>query len=451
VWPAVFVWGVWALMFGMALACVRSYGSDVPFYDEWFLVPVLADEEPVTATWLWSQHEEHRIPLPRLLYLFFVRVTGLGFVGLMYFNAVALAVVAMCLIVAVKRLRGRTVFSDAFLATAILNVGGVESYVWGFAVQLVLSAVLAGVVLAVIGESQPQVGFTGVCIAGICLVLMPLTGASGLVMVPPLAGWLIYAGVRHWTSDVGQKRTSAMALFLAVVALAECAAYVIGYAPGTSPANPGLRATAVTALQALSMSLGPAGTEYWPYSGVAVFALLAVTAILLIVLFARQPTVRTCSAGMLLFLVAITAVALAIGFGRGGYEGSSGLQTRYVVLMTLALCGIYLAWAVNDLAAGRFVQMLLFVVACGFFLDNLRTAKAVAEPIRQQLSSFEQDAARGMDAADLAERHTLGLFPGARDWPEQAPRLTDFLAARIIMMQKAKIGPFRQAAAPRPP
>jgi hypothetical protein len=29
----------------------------------------LCGAEPVTLSWLWSPHNEHRIPLPRLLYL----------------------------------------------------------------------------------------------------------------------------------------------------------------------------------------------------------------------------------------------------------------------------------------------------------------------------------------------------------------------------------------------
>src|SRR5262249_15865170 len=74
-----FVWGVWALMLLAGLALVRAFGQDVPFYDEWNMVAVLTGERPVDAAWLWSEHNGHRIPLPRLLLLALYRLSGNDF------------------------------------------------------------------------------------------------------------------------------------------------------------------------------------------------------------------------------------------------------------------------------------------------------------------------------------------------------------------------------------
>ena len=30
-------------------------------------IPQLIGVQPITATWLWEQHNEHRIPLPKLI------------------------------------------------------------------------------------------------------------------------------------------------------------------------------------------------------------------------------------------------------------------------------------------------------------------------------------------------------------------------------------------------
>ena len=45
---SLFVWAVWARMLVAALVFVRTYGSNVPSWDEWDMVPTLTGEQPVT-------------------------------------------------------------------------------------------------------------------------------------------------------------------------------------------------------------------------------------------------------------------------------------------------------------------------------------------------------------------------------------------------------------------
>jgi hypothetical protein len=67
---ALFVWITWVVMLLGVLTFVAKYATNVPLHDDWDgLVPVLNGDQPVTAAWLWSQHNEHRVPLPRLLLL----------------------------------------------------------------------------------------------------------------------------------------------------------------------------------------------------------------------------------------------------------------------------------------------------------------------------------------------------------------------------------------------
>src|SRR5215470_13424327 len=65
--PSLFVWTIWVLMLGASLAFIWKYGSNVPSWDGWDMVPTLTGEQPITVSWLWSQHNEHRVPLPRLM------------------------------------------------------------------------------------------------------------------------------------------------------------------------------------------------------------------------------------------------------------------------------------------------------------------------------------------------------------------------------------------------
>src|SRR5262245_35704592 len=125
----VFVWSVWGLALLAALAFVRTYGSRwVLFLDSWEIVPALTGQQPVTAGWLWSQHNEHRVLLPRLIQLAVVTVTGGDFRTIMFLDVFALAAVALGLILAAKRLRGGWVsYTDAFFPLALLNLAQREN------------------------------------------------------------------------------------------------------------------------------------------------------------------------------------------------------------------------------------------------------------------------------------------------------------------------------------
>jgi hypothetical protein len=56
-------------MVAAALWLVASCGSNVPIWDDLGMVPTITNHQPIAVSWLWSQHNEHRAPVPRLLYL----------------------------------------------------------------------------------------------------------------------------------------------------------------------------------------------------------------------------------------------------------------------------------------------------------------------------------------------------------------------------------------------
>jgi hypothetical protein len=46
---SLFVWGIWMLMFAAAIGFVWQYGSNVPSWDDWDMVPTMTGYQPVTA------------------------------------------------------------------------------------------------------------------------------------------------------------------------------------------------------------------------------------------------------------------------------------------------------------------------------------------------------------------------------------------------------------------
>src|ERR1041385_2530768 len=80
------VHGVWMLFTLLGLAAVVFYDLDVPWQDDFLHLPYLTGTKPLTLRWLWSQHNEHRLPLPRLLMVCLWRYAPGGILSGMYLN-----------------------------------------------------------------------------------------------------------------------------------------------------------------------------------------------------------------------------------------------------------------------------------------------------------------------------------------------------------------------------
>jgi hypothetical protein len=81
--PLTFNLIIWLVMLIAALALVANYGSNVPSWDDWDIVPAATSHQRITLQWLWSQHNEHRIPL-QLMLLAMMRLLPVGFRNGMY-------------------------------------------------------------------------------------------------------------------------------------------------------------------------------------------------------------------------------------------------------------------------------------------------------------------------------------------------------------------------------
>src|SRR4051794_19688327 len=90
-WALAGVLALWAGMTMVALGVVAFYGYDLPFSEDWHMVRLLVGREPNLFQWLWAQNHEHRIPLPKALYLLLLKVSGGDFRTGMFANVLLLA------------------------------------------------------------------------------------------------------------------------------------------------------------------------------------------------------------------------------------------------------------------------------------------------------------------------------------------------------------------------
>src|SRR5258705_770886 len=144
---AAVTWVVWAAMLAGTLAFVAHYASNLPSWDDWDMVPTLTRTQPVTWGWLWSQHNEHRVPLPRLIFLGLDWLTVIDMRVTMVFDLLVMAALAAAMILVATRLRGRPSAWDAFFPLVLLHVGQAANLLWGWQLQFFASVALACVAL----------------------------------------------------------------------------------------------------------------------------------------------------------------------------------------------------------------------------------------------------------------------------------------------------------------
>lgn len=434
------MWGVWAAMCGAGLYLLARYGRSVPYWDEWELVPYLTGNEPVTATYLWSLHSDHRIPLPRLIYLALGTLTGNELRTPMLFNLAMLATVSAVSILAVRRARGRTRVADAFFPLALLHWGHAENLLWGYGLPFVVSSSLTCILLLAIADWSPAHASRGrITLLGCCLVGLVLSSVNGLIVAAVLLPWVVYAGLA-----CSRSRAPAGALMLVVAGIT--ATVIGGYFTGfhLDAVHPWTRkpveALACTAAF-MSTSLGFAGRALWPLSAATVIIFWVAAVCLLLFVIRARSLERVRAIGLLLGLAGLVAVALGVGWARAGDEVEAGFASRYAILAAPLLFGTYLVW--TRYLPGRVAatgQLCLFAALCVATPYNFRDGARFAAARSSTLRAFENDLAAGIPFDLAGERHASTIFPNA-----------SVLAGRLEMLRAARAGPFRSVEGPDRP
>jgi hypothetical protein len=441
-WAPLFVWGIWGLALLATLAFVGRYSNNFPMDDMTCYAPALLGLEPVEGAgpvgvaFLWSQHNEHRLPLPKLIWVTLLRPTH-DFRAIMVFNTLALGALALAMIWAAKQLRGSTSYPDAFFPLALLNWAQYYNLLRSFQ-QFTCSTGLAGTLLIIIVWRGNQLRLGAAVVAGLCLVLLPLCGANGVALVPALALWLGYWGVRHWRSPEPHGRRDGLVTGgLALAALLLVPLYFRGLRSIPGGPHPGPWPTFRTGVEFLTGGFGgEAAQPCWPLSGLGVFTLMLASAAVLAVAWYRRPRERGRALGLLSFLAAMGCLALGLGWGRAAPDPGSGFESRYVTAAAPALCCAYLIWGMHGRPSSYFLQMCLFVLMVMSLGVSVEAALGWAGPDHERYEAFEKDLRAGVPLSQLAQRH--GSLHTTNN-PNAAGDVADVLSR----LQQAGIEPFR--------
>ena len=412
----IFVWTIWAIMFLIALACVFIYGRNIPLAEDWHMVAPLTGNEPNLASWLWAQNNEHRIPLPKLVLLFLLKISNGDFRIGMVLNVLCFGLLAALLIKVFYNLRdGITTYSDAFFPILLLHIGNWENFFWSWQFTFVLSTVLTCILIAIVIKYKSLMDIREAIIAAMCMVFLPLCGANGLLYLLPVMPWLAFEGFLHFRlKEPGADRRIGLILLMATaLTILIMITYFIGYhRPSWYPPSPGITATLITAIKFMALGFGPIAAASWGASGFLVCILIISTATLLLftILKFRGSELRR-AIGLLFFLGGNIIFALAMGYGRATMVPPVGLPMRYVLLAVPTLIICYSSWQLYGLSVLRkIIQSGLFITVFILIFHNTLKGLGWRNWYIKGADAVLRDIKIGVPQSQLVTRHQKFLL-----------------------------------------
>jgi hypothetical protein len=429
--PLLFVGLVWL---GTLIAGLRAAGNQrrFPFTDDWILVPFVTGDRSATFSWLWAPHGDHRIPLVKALFLVvYNRATTYDFRAAVVTDVVLLGAMAAALVLTAARLRGSLAYADAFFPLALLQWGLIAIW-WSFALHYVCWLGLVMGVLIAIVRTEERLSFWNAVAAGTGLLLLPLCGTIGLVLVPPLALWLLLAG---WSLG-GRSRKTSLAAWAGGLGSLGVAGACLGHFQFGAAHRGSLEQILEFSVKFLSSEFGRAFAKFprlpW-YLLMPVLLLLSLGA--LAWTMKGRPSERMRAFGLLLFGLAMVGLAAAMGIGRGGRLGQVDVLNHYALLAVPLLVWTYLVWSCCPglESAARFFQTSLFALMCIVFALNVHI-----EPYtyREAEERFVEDVHAGLSIPLLVERHWRLFY--WQNSEEGRSEVTNGLRA----LQRAQVKPF---------
>lgn len=433
-----FCWAVWGTLVVIVVYYLVTQVSNLPMAEDWLLVPSLAGQEQQSfGTWLWEQNNEHRVPLPKLILLCILKITGGSLKAADLVNVGLLAGISAAMMIALWSARGRRArFSDAFFPFVFLNAGNWENLFWAWQMTFVLSTVFGCIPLIVLAIRRP-LNTSRALLIGVSLAAAPLCGATGLLYVPVPTVWAAYAGLKILkTRD--HKSVGWILLGAAIITVVICGLYFIGYyrPPWTgSPAT--VLGVLKTSLQFMALAFGPVSRSVWVFSIPLTILIVGLSAHSMIAAIRRvHGDERTRVLGLFAFWLTMLLYALAIGYGRTHALSTNyyGFPLRYVLLAAPLLCVAYVAFdELGPTIYRRYLPPLLCVIVLVLMPLNVGHGFDWAQVFKSDIRGVYTGIARGMSSDEVAKRYYKYLLP----W-----RTPEELAELIRMAQHAHVHPF---------
>ncbi len=427
IWVSVFLAVTLILLALVQLLFALHHSYPVPYWDESGYIPYVTGAKPITAQWLWSPANEHRIPLIRVVYVILARITGLDQQLMNAFSVTMLAAAAALMMGILRKLNGRSQYSDAIVPLVLLHLGHWNNITWPSQLQFILPTCLLFLSIAILATNQ------GHALLAPTVLAIFLCGANGLPIGLALLPLVVWNGYRH-------PRRAGINFACALLAIAYTGFYFVGLnSLTTNPPRPFVFREGITeGLHVCSQAFGPFVRQLWPYPAWAVFLLLAVCLSLVVRALCKAPADRWSAAGLGLALSGTIGLGFGIGLGRTILGPGAGFEIRYALLMTPVLI-------VMVLIADRFAPR----GAAGFLRHTLLLGAALLywPNGQQQIADLEAQVAVGQQL-EAAVGRGASIDSLAAEFGSRWMFYPAVFAEHMREMARARMGIYRRYEPP---
>jgi hypothetical protein len=145
------------LPIALLVRLIGEYGVNVPYGDDWSLIPLYAkwNDHQLTFADLFRPHNEHRIFFPKLIYLAFAHLTHWNLRAEMFFSVLLCCVTSAGIYVLLRRTVPGTrkqVLLWALINLLIFAPPQAENWLWGFQLQVFIPTVCLVASLVALGS-----------------------------------------------------------------------------------------------------------------------------------------------------------------------------------------------------------------------------------------------------------------------------------------------------------
>ena len=401
---SIFVWGIWTGLLLYLLAFIVNYGRRFPFCDDWDIILYLSGAKPLSLFWLWESGNEHRLPLPKLLFWAIYPRAGFDVRAATFCSTILMGVLCAGCLWTCRWLRRQTYETDAFFPFLILSSGH-AFYTWAMHLHFVAVILISCTILFVILRSTPRLPAGRATLAGVCLCLLPLNGAQGLVIAPPLTLWLLISGLMTYRSAwPGGKRSGAIQIGLSCLSVVIVLLYFVGLRIGTTFIDTKMSSNLYYSFAFMNTYYFILTVSKSPWLGVPLPMVAGLATIGAVAGFLRDRRNRRRDLGMFCFALAVALLAWAVARGRGSHISVGA--GHYAILTIPSLCWLYFAVQLYfPREAGRLLQLGLLCLTCAQFTIHLQHTERSKGATRIMEASIEEDLKSGVTPNQLATRH----------------------------------------------
>jgi hypothetical protein len=335
-------------------------------------------------------------------------------------------------------LSGKTHYADAFFPTAFLHIVNWENFYWSWQFTLILATLITCVFISIVVQYKRVLTLKQALLVSTLMMLLPLSGANGLVYLLPVVPCVAYEGFLQLRErEPGANKLTGFVLLGSILITALFIWFYFNdyYVPWWNPPNPGAIPTLKTTLKFMSMAFGAATYTHWTIFSVLAAGVIGITLLLMIMrLFRLQGAEFRRAFSLFMFLGGFLVFALLIGYGRAGWVPTFGLPIRYVLLALPGLIICYCAWALygpgllkNVIPLGLFVIMVIMI------LPNTKRGFEWRDWYLDGTNRVMGHIRQGIYHNEIIKRDQIFLLHSNRK------RLSD----GMFFLKKEKIGPFQ--------